>query len=172
MRRLPKSILSILVLLLMGCAAIFSQTITFVPQAVSRIPGLLEYRVYLADDTGKQIQVRGIDVMTAAQGKQINPLSYVNLQAHVNGLNHRALAHWVSVGVEVAAWVMTAGEGADFIRNKERWKAVFPVLAGGLTLTRTMVEREHVPVAVPLDILPPLVAVPAGGAVDYSIFAK
>lgn len=160
------------ILALILSVAAYGQVITFVPQAISRVPGLAEYRVYISDNTGNPLQVRAAVVMTEALRQSIAPLSYGGLQTWVNTLNKRSPAHWASITIEVMSWTLTAIEGAQLVKFKERWAtALPPVLAGGLTLSRTILEREHKDLQVPGDLIPPLIAVPASGEVDYAIFA-
>jgi hypothetical protein len=162
---------SVILMLALSVMA-YGQTITFVPQAVSRVPGLSEYRVYISDNTGQPLQVRAAVVMATALQQGIATLGYVGLQTWINTLNHRSPAHWASITIEVMSWTLTAIEGAQLVKFKERWAtALPPVLAGGLTLSRTILEREHKDLQVPNDLIPPLIAVPASGEVDYAIFA-
>ena len=148
------------------------QTIIFAPQPTSRIPGLNEYRVYISSANGQPGQVRGMEVIVEAQRQKIQVYSYVNLQAYLDSINGRSAPHYIGVGLEVVGWVATAAMSADWLKIKESWKAAIPTVTGGLTLARTILERDYKPTTMPGDLMQPLIAVPAGGSVDFAVFAQ
>jgi len=160
-------------LLALVAVAASAQTIVFAPQPTSRIPGLNEYRVYVSAPAGQPLQVQGMKVMLEAMKQQIRVYSYVNLQTYVQQWNKRSPMRWVGIGMEAAGWALTSGNAMDVAKIKERWiTASITGLAAALTLSRTFYDREYKPVEVPGDLMQPLIAVPAGGSVDFAVFAQ
>ena len=151
-----------------AAAVLPAQTITFSPQGVSRIPGLNEVRVYVGAE--QPMQVKAMTVVLEGLHQNLRILNYVNLQTYVEQANRRAWQRYIGIGLEVAGWAYTAAQASGYIRIKEAWRPAIPIFTGGLTLTRTILDREYKPVALPSDLMPPLIAVPAGTAVDFAVF--
>jgi hypothetical protein len=157
-------------LLLAGAS--LAQTIVFSPQPTSRIPGLSEYRVYVSALEGQPMQVKAMQIIVEGLHQNVRIYSYASLQNYVATANKRSIPHYIEIGLEVVGWTVTAAQASDFLKIKESWKAVFPLVTGAMTLTRTIMDREHRPVETPNDLMQPLIAVPAGGAVDFAVFAQ
>ena len=150
-----------------------AQTIAFSPQDYSRIPGLREIRVYLSDPAGRPTQVKGMDVVLQALHQNIRVYSYPNLVAYVARLNKRSVWRWIGVVSEAGGWTFVSGTALESIKVKEKSaKAAVAGLATVMTIGRTLYDREYRPVEIPSDWMPPLIAVPAGGSVDYAIWAQ
>jgi len=155
-------------LIAFGAAA---QTITFAPQPFSRIPGLQEYRVYVAAPDNLPLQVQGMKVILEAMKQGIRVYSYPNLAAYVADANRRSVPHYIGIACEIGGWTMTAAQSTDVVKIREKYKAAIPLVTAAMTLTRTLMDRNHPPIAIPADLMQPLIAVPAGTAVDFSVFA-
>jgi hypothetical protein len=160
----------LLLLLLPGL--LYAQTITFAPQPFSRIPGLNEYRVYVAAPEGQPMQVQGMKVILEAAHQNIRLYSYPNLTAYVADYNRRSWLRYVGIGMEIAGWIGTSAAAGKVTFIKERWiTAGMPLLSAGLTLGRSYYDREYQPATIPPDLMQPLFAVPAGQAVDFAVWA-
>lgn len=159
-------------LLLMGLVSLgWSQTITFAEQPFSRIPGLREVRVYVASDQAAQVQ--GMRVILEAMKQGFRVYSYPSLTAYVADYNKRSPLHYVGIGLEVAGWLGTSIAAGKVAFIKERWiTAGMPLFSAGLTLGRSYYGREYKAVEIPADLMQPLFAVPAGQAVEFSVWAQ
>jgi hypothetical protein len=150
-----------------------AQTITFAPQPFSRIPGLQEVRVYVAAPEGQPMQVQGMWVILAAMKQGFRVYSYPSLTAYVQDYNRRSWARYVGIGLEIAGWLGTSAVAGRITIIKERWITTgMPLFSAGLTLGRTYYDREYEPITIPTDLMQPLIAVPAGQAVEFSVFAQ
>ena len=159
-------------LLLLALIVVVSsaQTITFSQQPFSRIPGTTEYRVYVA--APQPMQVQAMQVIVEAMHQNIRLYSYVTLRAYVDDYNKRSIWRWVGIGAEVTGWVFTSAEAVKAAKIKEKWiTSAIAGSAGLLTIGRTVYDREYKPVTMPADLMPPLIAVPPGGAVDFAVWA-
>lgn len=159
-------------LLALVFALLAAQTISFAPQPFSRVPGLSEYRVYVAAPEGQPMQVYGMRVMLEGAKQNIRIYSYRNLQAYIAYYNQRSLLRWLGIGMEAAGWTLTSLQAGDVVKIKERWKAAVPAASGVLTLARTYYDREYKQVLVPSDLMQPLMAVPAGQVIDFAVWAQ
>jgi hypothetical protein len=160
-------------LLLLLPGLLCAQSITFAPQPFSRIPGLNEYRVYVAAPEGQPMQAQGMKVIMEALHQNIRLYSYPNLTAYVADYNRRSWARYVGIGLEIAGWVGTSAAAGKIAVIKERWiTSGMPLFSAALTLGRSYYDREYQPVAVPSDLMQPIFAVPAGQAVEFSVFAQ
>lgn len=148
-----------------------AQTITFAPQPFSRIPGLQEYRVYVAAPENQPMQVQGMKVMLEAIHQNIRMYSYVNLRAYVDDYNRRSIPHYIGIVFEIGGWTMTAAQSTDVVKIREKYKAAIPLVTAAMTLTRTLMDRNHPPITIPADLMQPLMAVPAGQAIEFALFA-
>jgi hypothetical protein len=161
-------------LLLLALVAVVAsaQTITFAEQPFSRIPGLREIRVYVSTD-GPALQVPGMRVVVEAMKAGFRVYSYPNLVAYVQDHNRRSPLRYVGIGLEIAGWLGTSAAAGRIAVIKERWiTAGMPLFSAGLTLGRSYYDREYQPVAIPADLMQPLIAVPAGQAVEFSVWAQ
>jgi hypothetical protein len=149
-----------------------AQTISFAPQPFSRIPGLNEYRVYVAAPEGQPMQVQGMKVFIEGLHRNIRLYSYPVLAAYVANYNRRSWARYVGIGMEIAGWVGTSAAAGKVTFIKERWiTAGMPLLSAALTLGRSYYDREYQPTTIPADLMQPLFAVPAGQAVDFAVWS-
>lgn len=158
----------LMALALVGAAG--AQTITFSEQPFSRIPGLREVRVYVSDS--KPTQVPGMRIVVEAMKQGYRVYSYPSLTAYVQDWNRRSWLRWVGIGLEISGWVITSAQASDVIKIRERWKAAIPAVTGAMTVARTYYDREYQPVEIPADMMQPLIAVPVGQAVEFSVFAQ
>ena len=161
-------------LLLLALVAVVAsaQTITFSEQPFSRIPGLREVRVYIATE-GPATQVQGMKVVLEGMKQGFRIYSYPNLTAYVQDYNRRSWARYVGIGLEIAGWLGTSAAAGRIAVIKERWiTAGMPLFSAGLTLGRLYYDREYQPISIPADLMQPLIAVPAGQAVEFSVFAQ
>jgi hypothetical protein len=164
---------AILVLFAASVSACVAQTITFAPQSFSRIPGLQEVRVYVSSPAGQPMQVQGMQVVLEALHQNIRVYSYPSLTAYVQDYNRRSWLRYVGIGLEFVGWLGTSAAAGKVTFIKERWiTASLPLLSAGLTLGRSYYDREYKPVEIPADLMQPLIAVPAGQAVEFSVWAQ
>lgn len=164
-----RGVLAVCALLLTSLAA--AQTITFSPQGLSRVPGLVEYRVYVQAPDNQPLQVQAIKVVLEAMHQNIRIYDYVNLQAYIAKANKRSRWRWAGIGMEVLAWGLTTAQTTDAVKISEKYKVAFPLAGAGLTLMRSYFDREYAPTTVPADLMQPLFAVPAGQSVSFAVFA-
>jgi hypothetical protein len=149
-----------------------AQTITFIPQAPSRIPGLQEYRVSIEAPPGTPLQVRGMQVALEGLHQNIRVMLYTALQEYAKQSNQRSILHYAAIGGEIAGVLTTAAQSADWLRAKEKYlKIGVPLVTGAVAFARSMIERNFEPVSIPADNMQPLIAVPAGGIVDFAVWA-
>ena len=157
-------------LLALVAVAAGAQTIVFSEQPFSRIPGTREVRVYVS--SGQAAQVQGMRVVVEGMKQGFRIYSYPALAAYVQDWNRRSWLRWAGIGMEITGWVVTSAQASDAIKIRERWKAAIPAVTGAMTVARTYYDREYQPVTVPTDLMQPLIAVPAGQAVEFSVFAQ
>ena len=159
-------------LLLLTLATVgWGQTITFAEQPFSRIPGLREVRVYVSADQATQVQ--GMRVVLEAMKQGFRVYSYPSLTAYVADHNRRSPLRYVGIGLEIAGWLGTSAAAGKIAFIKERWiTASLPLFSAGLTLGRSYYDREYKAVEIPADLMQPLIAVPAGQAVEFSVWAQ
>lgn len=160
----------ILLWLLLAGVSGWAQEIVFVPQDVSRIPGLKEYRVFIKHDT--PVTVQGMDVMLAAVHQSLRPLLPVNLQNYVNELNKRSPLHVVEIVVEVVGYITQSGIVLERIKIKEQWiNDCIAAVPPGLTLARTIWGRESPAVTIPIDAMRSPISVAPTIPAEFAVWA-
>lgn len=146
--------------------------LAFVRQDVSRIPGLDEYQVCLVAPVDRDLQMEGIRVIVEGLHRNIRILSYRPLQQYVTDLNQRSGWRYGLLACEVGGMLLTISVSGDLAEIRERMpKIVIPAATGGCTLIRYVTDQQHHDVAIPPDLMQPLVFVQAGRVAEFSVWA-
>ena len=147
-----------------------SSQYTFVGQA-SCIPGLEQFAVVVQNNGDSSVTIRASDVMVQAKAQGgIDMATYTSVLRAIEEANSRSAWRYIGIGLEIGGYVVATLSAGNLVKIRESWKAAIPALSAGLTLTRTLVNRERRDVALPSDVIPPIFTLLPGESVSYSIF--
>ena len=146
--------------------------IIFAPQPFSRIPYLDEYRVCVVAPQDRDLQIEGMRVIVEGLHRNLRIYTYNPLNAYVQDLNKRSGWRYALLICEVAGHASTVVVSGDLAKIKELLpKVAIPAGAATCTMLRYVTDRQYEPVVIPPDGMQPLIAVPAGRAVDFAVWA-
>lgn len=160
--------MKLLLTLIIAAVVAAGQDITFIPQP-SSVPGLTEYEAVIGNNTQAPIRMTAAEIKVKAFHSGIALATYTNVLKAIEDANGRSPFRYAGIVLEVTGWAGAVLITSDTIKINERWKVLFPTVAGGLTFARTLINRERRDVALPQNLLPPIFDVPPGGA-TYTVF--
>lgn len=146
--------------------------------AGSRIPGLTEFRAIIKNDGPAEVKIFGLDVLEAAShppsGASWRPIPWVanvGIQQAVDAANKRGFFYYSGLVCEIGGALGSISLTGKLADIKEKAAVFFPVGAGLCAIGRAVWNREHPKIDAPSDLIPGIIYVPAGGRLDYALFA-